>query len=83
MATISGSLSHKLATHSLKQAAKRSPSSALTMSLSVSWLGMPSAKDRKRRKNPWLTMPQRRISTKSSAPARVPHSTKSRTSGKG
>ncbi len=52
-------------------------------SLRVLWLGTPAANGSKRRRKSWCICPQRLISTKSSAPANVPHNTKSKTSGNG
>ena len=70
-------------TQAVRHWANSAPSMALMTSLRVSWLGMPALNGKKRRRKSWCIWPQRLISTKSSAPAGVPHGTSNRTSGNG
>ena len=89
MATISGAVgeagagSRRVSTQVVKHSANSAPSIALMTSLRVSWLGTPALNGSRRRRNSWFIWPQRLISTKSSAPASVAHSTTSSTSGNG
>jgi hypothetical protein len=83
MATISGSASRRRATQDTKQSENASAGRALITSLSVSCEAMPFAKGKSRRRNACFRLAQRAISTKSSAPATVPHSTISSISGGG
>src|SRR5206468_1315727 len=83
MAIMSGPVMRSRSTQLLKHVLNRSGSMAAITSHSVSWLGIPRANGKKRRRKARCSSPHSVSSTKSSAPATVPHSSKSSSSGKG
>ena len=83
MATISGSPVRNASTQATKHLENSPAGSAFMTSLSVSCDGMPRAKGKSRRRKASFLFAQRSISTKSSAPAIVPHRTTSRISESG
>jgi len=83
MATMSGAASRRLSTQAVKHSAKSVAGSAFITSFSVSCEAMPRSNGSSRRRKSSLRWPQRAISTKSSAPPSVAHSTTSRISGTG
>ena len=83
IAIVSGPATRSRSTQLVKQVLNNSGSIAAITSHIVSWLGMPRANGRKRRRNARCSSPHRVSSTKSSAPATVPHSSNSSSSGNG
>jgi hypothetical protein len=83
MATMSGSRSRSPSTQAVKQSANSLEGSAFITSFSVSCEAMPRANGKSRRRKASFRRAQRAISTKSSAPASVPHRITVRISGKG
>ena len=83
MAISSAGVLISAATQATKQRRKAWASSVAKMSPKWSWLGVPSAKGRKRRSNPNFLSQKHAMSVKPSAPARTASNDKSRISSKG